>query len=148
MLKLNVSFNRKTGEANFGSRGAGVSLDVEVESSLVGEPERLKERIRHLFGLAKTSVDEELAVVTSAAPTNGHEQSLQNGNGKRRDGTRYATASQVRALNAIAERRKIDLAAVLVERFQIHDPAALTITEASSLIDELKGAGNGAGGRR
>ena len=71
-------------------------------------------------------------------------------NGRRRDGTRSATASQVRALNAIADRRKLDLLALLVERFQIQDAAGLTITEASSLIDELKSeaSANGNGGRR
>jgi hypothetical protein len=147
-MKLNVGVTKKVGLPDYGSAGASVNLEIELDSALVGEPERLKERIRHLFGLAKSSVDEELIVATSNTPTNGHDQPPQNGNGKRRDGTRSATASQVRALNAIAERHKIDLAAVLVERFQIRDPAALTITEASSLIDELKGAGNGAGGRR
>lgn len=148
MLKLCVGITKKIGEANYGSRGASANLELELDSSLVGEPERLKERIRNLFGLAKASVDEELAAGSAPQPTNGHERPSSNGNGRRRDGTRSATASQVRALNAIAERRKIDLATVLVERFQIHNPAALTITEASSLIDELKGTGNGAGGRR
>ena len=53
MLKLNVGFNRKTGEANYGSRGAAVNLELELESSLVGDPDRLKERIRQLFAMAK-----------------------------------------------------------------------------------------------
>lgn len=145
-LKLNVGFTKKVGEANYGSRGAAVNLELELDSSLVGEPDRLKERIRHLFGLAKASVDEELNVSAAPGTANGHDQPPPNG--KRRDGTRSATASQVRALGAIAERHKIDLTALLVQRFRIHDPAALTITEASALIDELKGAGNGAGGRR
>jgi hypothetical protein len=148
MLKLNVGLSKKIGLPDYGSRGASVNLELELDSSLVGEPDRLKERIRCLFGLAKASVDEELASGTSSPPTNGHEQPPSNGNGRRRDGTRAATASQVRALNTIAERRQIDLAAVLVQRFQIHDPAALTITEASALIDELKGAGNSMGDRR
>ena len=160
MLKLNVGFNRKTGEANYGSRGASVNLELELDSSLVGDADRLKERIRHLFGLAKASVDEELAAGAGhpAANDNGHSSAASSGsgraagqtNGRRRDGTRAATASQVRALNAIADRRKLDLSALLSERFQIDDPAGLTITEASNLIDELKGesAGNGNGGRR
>ncbi len=66
-----------------------------------------------------------------------------NANGRRRDNTRRATASQVRALNAIADRQQLDLADLLADRFNIRDPAELTITEASHLIDELKGAVNG-----
>lgn len=159
MLKLNIGFTKKVGETNFGSRGAAVSLELELDSSLVGDSDRLKERIRHLFGLAKASVEEELASGGqpsangnghSSAPSSGNGRAAGQTNGRRRDGTRSATASQVRALNAIADRRKLDLSAMLSERFQIDDPAALTITEASSLIDELKSetAGNCNGGRR
>jgi len=159
MLKLSVGFTKKVGEANYGSRGASVNLELELDSSLVGDADRLKERIRHLFGLAKTSVDEELVVGAAQPTTNGKGstgtspasdgQAAGKPNGRRRDGTRAATASQVRALNAIADRRKLDLSGLLAERFQINHPAGLTITEASNLIDELKGesAGNGNGRR-
>ncbi len=145
MLKINVGFNRKVGEANYGSRGASVNLELELDSSLVGEPERLKDRIRQLFRLAKASVDEELH---SQPATNGHANgSHVNGigqsNGRRRDNTRRATASQVRALNAIAGRQDRDLARLLDERFGIRDVAELTITEASNVIQELNGASNG-----
>jgi len=54
-----------------------------------------------------------------------------------------ATASQLRALNAIAGRQERDLANLLDERFGVRDVAELTITEASSLIQELNGASNG-----
>jgi len=157
MLKLHVGIAKKVGEANYGSRGASVNLELEMDSSLVGAPDRLKERIRHLFGLAKASVDEELAAGAVPPNSNGHSSSAtapaSNGhtgksNGRRRDGTRAATASQVRALNAIADRRKLDLNALLAERFQIEDPAGLTITEASNLIDELKSESAGNGSRR
>jgi hypothetical protein len=157
MLKMQVGISKKVGEANYGSRGASVNLELELDSSLVGDTDRLKERIRHLFGLAKTSVDEELAAgAAQSAPNSNSALSAGNGhaagspNGRRRDGTRAATASQVRALHAIEDRRKLDLSGLLAERFQIDDAAGLTITEASNLIDELKGeaAGNGHGGRR
>lgn len=150
MLKLNVGFTKKVGEANYGSRGASVNLELELDSGLVGDADRLKERIRQLFGLAKASVDEELSCSGTSAAAEGAPSGSSATNGRRRDGTRAATASQVRALHAIADRRKLDLNALLVARFQIDDPAGLTITEASNLIDELKGesAGNGSGGRR
>ena len=48
------------GEANFGSRGASVNLELELDSCLAGEPRWLHDRIRQLFRLAKDSVDEGL----------------------------------------------------------------------------------------
>lgn len=60
MLKLNIGFNRKVGEANYGSRGASVNLEIEVESGLVREPEKLQAKINYLFDLAKASVDAQL----------------------------------------------------------------------------------------
>ena len=59
-LKLNVGLSRKVGEANYGSRGATVNLEIELESSLVSQPDQLHDRIRQLFRLAKSSVDDEL----------------------------------------------------------------------------------------
>jgi hypothetical protein len=157
MLKLNVGFAKKVGEANYGSRGAAVNLELEFDSSLAGDTERLRERIKQLFVMAKAAVDEELAGAKSpGACANGHNgddkpHGQVNGNGhaaaRRRDGTRPATASQVRALNAIAERQGIELGDKLHAHFGVRNPAELTITEASGLIDELKGA-SGNGGRR
>lgn len=150
MLKLNVGFTKKVGEANYGSRGAAVNLELELDSGLVGDADRLKDRIRQLFLLAKASVDEELAaqagVGSGTATSNGH--TVGTGNGRRRDGTRKATASQARALHLIADRQGIDLAGLLRQRFGVDQAGDLAITEASQLIDELKGATNGTGGRR
>src|SRR5687767_1479985 len=102
MLRLNIGFNRKTGEANYSSRGASVNLEIELDSGLVGDAERLKERIRQLFVLAKASVDEELKVAADQPGGNGADRESHaagNGNGHRRDNTRKATASQARALH-------------------------------------------------
>jgi hypothetical protein len=89
MLKLSVGFNRKTGEANYGSRGASVSLDLELESGLVEQPDQLRERIRYLFGLAKASVEEE-PHSRQAGPNGTQTNANGNGhaNGRRRGGTR------------------------------------------------------------
>ena len=143
MLKLNVGFNKKIGEANYGSRGAAVSLELEAESALVDQPERLRERVRGLFAMAKAAVEEELNG-SAASNGNGHT----NGNGHRRDGTRKATASQARALHVIADRQRVDLAGLLRQRFGVDTAGDLTITEASSLIDEMKSSTNVNGGHR
>ena len=60
MIRLNVGFNRKVGEPGYGSRGASVNLDVELPSGEVQDVERLRERIRRLFQIARASVAEEL----------------------------------------------------------------------------------------
>ena len=140
-LKLNVGISRKVGEANYGSRGANVNLEVELDSGLVGEPEKLHDRIRQLFRLADSSVSEQL---------NGHATDNGNGqDGRRKSGSaRQATKSQIGAIHAIADRKRVDLTALLRQRHQTDRPDDLTISEASQLIDELKGSGNGAGGNR
>ena len=60
MIKLNAGFSRKVGEPNYGSRGASVNLELEVESAAIQDPERMHEKIRALFSLARKAVDEEL----------------------------------------------------------------------------------------
>ncbi len=162
-LKLNVGLSRKVGEPNYGSRGASVNLELELDSAIVGEPDRLQERIRQMFHLAKNSIDEELHTPTeqpssqannspngqsrhSAGPKSGQRQSA-NANGRRSSSPPPATASQVRALHAIANRHGLNLEALLNDRFDVDRPDALTIAEASEMIDEMKNLPANAGGR-
>jgi hypothetical protein len=159
MLKLNVGFNRKVGEANFSSRGASVNLELELDSGLAGDPERLQDRIRQMFLLAKASVQEELSGQAAAngegrsRATTGSSASKSGANGHAGDrdrSPRLATSSQIRALNTIADRQGLNLAGLIADRYALSDPSALTISQASELIDDLKGAtnGSGQGGRR
>ena len=159
MLKLNVGFTKKVGEANYGSRGASVNLDVELDSGVIGDADRLKDRIHLLFAMAKASVEDELnghsqngnghnGAVTNGATSNGHANGHTNGNSRQREAIRKATASQVRAIHAIVDRQRLDLPALLQQRFGLNTAADLSITEASGLIDEIKGATNGVGGKR
>ena len=174
-MKLNVGLSRKVGDPNYGSRGATVNLELEIDSTLVAEPERLQERIRELFGLAKASIDEELQTAptqpaavaersngrASATPRQLHANgrngasraattgSRSNGNGRQpANNPPPATASQVRALHAIANRLGLNLETEIQDRFDISDAATLTIAEASQLIDELNNNNATAGGRR
>ena len=175
-MKLNVGLSRKVGEPNYGSRGATVNLELELDSTLVAEPERLQERIRELFGLAKASIEEELHIEpaqpavnvqhsagqaattprqqhangrngASRSTTNGYRS---NGNGRQpANNPPPATASQIRALHAIANRQGLNLEAVLQDRFDISDAATLTVAEASQMIDDLNATNTAtAGGRR
>lgn len=134
MLKLNVGLSRKVGEANYGSRGASVHLELEVESALAGDAAQLHDRIRQLFRLARTSVDEELGLGHAEPATNGHS----NGHSDRRPASRFATASQVRALLAIAARQGLDLGEEVSRRFGVERVEDLSIQQASELIDAFK----------
>lgn len=153
MMKINVGLCRKIGEANFGSRGATVNLELELDSSLVGEPAKLKERIRQLFALVRTSLAEELNGGNGhSQQPNGeaHPPNSQNGNGngnghstgaqngQRSGGQRPATQSQVKAIYAIARGRQINVAQFLRDRFQVGRPDDLSLRDASAVIDELK----------
>jgi hypothetical protein len=60
MIKLNTGFSRKVGEAHYGSRGASVNLELEVESSMIEKPEKIHQRLHYLFDLAREAVEEEL----------------------------------------------------------------------------------------
>jgi hypothetical protein len=134
-LKLSVSLSRKVGEANYGSRGATVGLEMEAEIGLVHQPEQLGEQVAHLFRLARESVERELAQLPAAAGN----VAVPNGrpSGQNRLG-RSATPPQVRAIQAIAGQLQLDLGAELRNRFGVNYPEALSLVEASQLIDALK----------
>jgi len=157
-LKLNIGLSQKVSDANYGSRGASVNVELEVESTLVNDPGKLLERIRQVFNLVRTAVTDELNSAgqkESPSPSNGngngngHHQTTNgerngNGNGQRPSSgngsnkNRPATVSQVRAIKAIANRVGTNLDHLLHDRFHVARPDDLSIGDASSLIDELK----------
>jgi hypothetical protein len=152
-VQLNIGLNKKVGEASYGSRGASVNLEVELDPGIVDDPERLRSQIHKLFGLARESLNAELHGDDNGhgndGRSNGNAHHPTNGNGSNghhRGNGRSATQSQVRAITAIAGRNRIDLEPLL-GRYSVHSADELSISEASSVIDELKGqpAGNGGG---
>lgn len=160
-LKLNVGASKKVGEANYGSRGASVNLELELDASLVSEPQKLQERIRQLFVLVRTSLAEELngngqhpapaqhdANTDSRSPADGNGANGYNGQRSNGQRPRPATQSQVKAIYAIARDQRLDLAQFLHERYRIERPEDLSIKEASEVIDDLKRAESREGGRR
>jgi len=147
-LKLNVGLSRKVGQPDYGSRGASVNLELELDSSLVSDNSRLQERIRELFQLARQSVDDELDHPHQTSSNSARQDQSPNGNSHRQEAPRAATQSQVRAIHAIAGRRRIDLVAELRGRFSVDRPEDLSIMQASELIDALKGTPDGNGVQR
>ena len=144
-VKLNIGLSRKVGEANFGSRGASVNLEVELDSGIISDQQRFQERVRALYAQARQSINAELdlpseppAIEQPLAQRNGHAPA-HNGNGSqsRQEGG-SATQSQVRAIFAIARRNRVDPKDLVLERFGLERPEDLSIRDASTLIDDLK----------
>ena len=80
-VKLNIGLSRKVGEASFGSRGASINLEVELDNGVLNDPGQLRDRVQDLYVLARQSVDEELQRPAEAGPS---EPSHTNGNEHRR----------------------------------------------------------------
>jgi hypothetical protein len=146
-IKLNCGLSRKVADQNYGSRGASINVEVEVESSLAGNPTALKDRIKRIFGLVRDSLSEELnsAGNSQVRPTGQNAQqpgsgaSTGTGNGQKAAPVRAATQSQIRAIGAIAKRLRLNLDELLGQRFQVKRAQELSIKQASQLIDELNG---------
>ena len=106
-VKLNIGLSRKVGEASFGSRGASINLEVELDNGVLNDPGQLRDRVQDLYVLARQSVDEELQRPAEAGPsepshTNGNEHGrispTANGNGHK-NGHANGQATNGRAAN-------------------------------------------------
>ena len=168
-LRLNIGLSKKVGLPDYGSLGASVNLELELDSGAIGDPDRLQQQIRHLFGLAEKSVEEKLSgrqpnshadnghgrEIPHNGSGNGHSRSdHSSGNGQNGQTSRHssngraATNSQVRAIRAITSRQGVDLDQLLSSRYSIRYPEDLTLADASALIDELKAQPAASGGTR
>ena len=146
-LTLNVNICKKVGEPDYGSRGASVSLQQELDTTLVQHPQELQAQIQQLFQQARDAVEQELFGRNGHA-VNGGSPHMSSSNGQtsanHRNG-RQATQSQVKAIHAIARQQRIDLHGLLSREYQVDRPEELTLANASRLIDDLKAVP--AGGR-
>jgi hypothetical protein len=155
MLRLNVGTNRKIGQPDYGSAGASCNLELELDTALFRDREGLQQVVKQAFAACNQAVNDELARLTHHDDSHTQPQeiievrtspAISGAPGTRIPAAQYsnqpsprpATASQVRALRAIAARRKIDLVCLLRERFGLATADQLGIREASNLIDELK----------
>ena len=166
MLRLNVGTNRKIGQPDFGSAGASCNLELELDTALFQDLDGLQQVVRRAYAACNQAVNDELSRLTNgsqhhdAGQTHNQPASIQepvvevrtspaiNGATVTRiqpaqfttqPSPRPATTSQVRAIRAICSRRKIDLVALLRDRYGIQTADELGIRQASTLIDELKG---------
>ena len=155
--KVSIGLSRKAGLPDYGSIGASCHVELELGSDVLdGDRNRFRQHVQRTYAACRQAVEDELALERdtphpqSSASTNGNGhgnghhgangngyRNGSNGNGRSTNG-RSATQSQVRAINAIANRNRMNLTPFLQQR-GAHTVADLSIGDASSLIDELKG---------
>ena len=170
MLKLHAGVSKKVGLPGFSSASASCTIEAELDSSLLQDREGFQLVVQRAYQSCEQAVQDQIARLTNDSPdessqpntqpqevievrtspaisgarimTNGAEL-LATNRAVFRDAPspRPATASQVKAIRAIAARRKIDLVGMLRERFGLTTADELGIRQASNLIDELKSDG-------
>ncbi len=154
-IKVNVGLAKKIGQPDYGSLGATCNVEFELDGGFDnGSSERFHDTVRRAYGACRQAVESEIATnqnggnvsngvggqhSSSAAVDNrvANQAPQHNGN------WRGATSSQVRAIHAIANRNGADLPGLLQTQFGVGRPDELSIRDASGLIDQLKGSGNG-----
>jgi hypothetical protein len=162
MLKLHAGVSKKVGLPGFSSASASCTIEAELDSSLLQDHEGFQVVVQRAYQSCEKAVEDQIARLTSEAhdasqpqevievrtapafsgariTTNGADLPVTN-RAAFRDASspRPATVSQIRALRAIAARRKIDLVGLLRERLGLTTADELGIRQASHLIDELK----------
>ena len=163
MLKFNVGVSRKVGLPAYGSAGASCNIEVEIPSDLLRDgAEGFHDQIRNAYLAARRAVDDELARFRAPAAPDpadpdpddrpvpadgpGHrgggrdapDGTPARGNGPADRSHRPASPNQVRAIVAIARRRRADLGGLLRGGYGVDRPEDLTLTDASKVIDRLK----------
>lgn len=137
-IRLNVGLTKKVGQENYGSKGASVNLELELDGALVQEPSKLKEKIGQMFAMCRSSLNDEL----NGGNGNGHgapsvSKSNGTGNGSTQSKHRPATQSQIRAIQSICSNKGINLAGFLSD-YGVEKAEDLSIKQASQIIDHLK----------
>jgi hypothetical protein len=168
MLKLHAGVSKKVGLPGFSSASASCTIEAELDSSLLQDREGFQLVVQRAYQSCEQAVQDQIARLTSDCPDESNQPNTQpqevievrtspairgvavttnsadlgvTKSAVFRDAPspRPATASQVKAIRAIAARRKIDLVGLLRERFGLTTADELGIRQASNLIDELKG---------
>ncbi len=141
MIRLNVGLSRKIGQANYGSKGGSVNLEVEVADL---DHAKLRESIHKLFTLAKQSLEDELGqdgvdvqdkpvVQVSVKPESQTLQEAITAQGK------LVTGKQLSFLQNLARTQRRNLEQEAEQAFQTL-PERLTSKQASTLIERWRNA--------
>jgi hypothetical protein len=157
MLKLHAGVSKKVGLPGFSSASASCTIEAELDSTLLNDTEGFQVVVQRAYQSCEKAVQDQIARLTSDTQDSSQPQPqevvevrtspaisgasvnrLPAAQFTNQPSPRPATASQVKAIRAIAARRKIDLVGLLRERFGLTTADELGIRQASNLIDELK----------
>ena len=147
MIKLNIATSRKVSDNHYGSKGGNVNIELELDSSLALDSQKLRDHIRKLFDLANASLSEELQ--SDNEPASAEELRHQrnddsfNGNGAGHAVSvvpvRYATEKQLSLIQGLLRKGKIPFQPLLGE-CKVSSFNELTVQQASRMIESLKGS--------
>lgn len=148
MIRLNVGACRKVSDNHYGSRGGNVNIELELDSSLALDSQKLRDHIRKLFDLANASLSEELQANNEPASVeDSHYQrdwGTLNGNGAGHAVTvapvRYASEKQLALIQGLIRKSKIPFQPLLAE-CKVGSFNELTVQQASRMIESLKVSG-------
>jgi len=147
MIKLNVGACRKVSDNHYGSRGGNVNIELELDSSLALDSQKLRDHIRKLFDLANASLTEELQANNEPASAeelrNQPNESSFNGNGAGHAVTvapvRYATEKQIICIQGLARKHGVPVPELL-KQAGVRVFNEMSVRQASAMIEGLKGS--------
>ena len=148
MIRLNVGASRKVSDNHYGSKGGNVNIELELDSSLALDSQKLRDHIRKLFDLANASLEEELQGTTEPASveeSHYHRDGANlNGNGAGNavsvPAVRYASEKQLALIQGLLRKSKIPYQPLLGE-CKVGSFNELTVQQASRMIESLKAGG-------
>ena len=160
-LTLNVGVSKKVGLPEFSSVGASCHVAVELDAGLLQHDlDGFHQQVRPAYVACHQAVNDELARLQGqTAPRPGPAHDVPAGDQRRHNGApagpdtgparpggdrgrpgKPATASQVRAIVAIARNQHADLEGLLRDEYRVDRPEDLSLKQASEVIDRLKTA--------
>jgi hypothetical protein len=147
MIKLNVGASRKVSDNHYGSRGGNVNIELELDSSLALDSQKLRDHIRKLFDLANASLTEELQAnnePASVEDSHYHRDGANpNGNGAGHAVTvtplRFATEKQIICIQGLARKHGIPVPELL-KQAGVRVFNDMSVRQASQMIESLKGS--------
>ena len=143
MIKLNVGACRKVSDNHYGSKGGNVNIELELDSSLALDSQKLRDHIRKSFDLANASLSEELQSNNEhACAGDSHQQrdgAILNGNGAGHAVTvRYATEKQIVCIQGLARKNGVPVPELL-KQAGVRVFNDMSVRQASAMIESLKG---------
>jgi len=147
MIKLNVGACRKVSDNHYGSKGGNVNIELELDSSLALDSQKLRDHIRKLFDLANASLEEELQANNEPASVEElrHQRNDDsfNGNGAGHAVTvtpvRFATEKQILCIQGLARKHGIPVPELL-KQAGVRVFNDMSVRQASQMIESLKGS--------